>query len=209
MAIHTRPLLLAPMVLLISCTDPATPPPGGGPPPARTPITAMTPVAAAIDLGVVPFAVDEHGIPRLLRGGPALQMSAPTASAAARMHVQRLAPAWGVRSAAMPALESIAEAPIAPGTVVRMRQVIDGMPVDLASGGELRVMLGANGALLVASGKLVGTDAPRPSNVTFLDDDAGAVARAVSDVYSAPVAASALTTAGTAADGTRLLAGRS
>jgi hypothetical protein len=209
MAIHTRPLLLAPMVLLASCTDPALPPPGGAPPPVRTPITAMTPVAAAIDLGVVPFAVDEHGIPRLLRGGPALQMSAPTASAAARMHVQRLAPAWGVRSAAMPALESIAEAPIAPGTVVRMRQVIDGMPVDLASGGELRVMLGANGALLAASGKLVGTDAPRPSSVTFLDDDAGAVARAVSDVYSAPVAASALTTAGTAADGTRLLAGRS
>ncbi|HEX3473907.1 MAG TPA: M36 family metallopeptidase [Kofleriaceae bacterium] len=212
MAIHTRSLFLAPIVLLISCTDPAAPPPSGAPPPAPyriTAITAMTPVAAAIDLGVVPFAVDEHGIPRLLRGSPALQVSAPTASAAARIHVQRLAPAWGVRSAAMPALESIAEAPIAPGTVVRMRQVIDGLPVDPASGGEVRVLLGADGALLAASGRLVGTDAPRPSNVTFSTDDAGAVARAVSDVYNAPVAASALTTAGTAADGTRLLAGQS
>ena len=51
--------------------------------------------------GMLKCAIDEHGIPRLLRGGPALQMSAPTASAAARMHVQRLAPAWGVRSAAL------------------------------------------------------------------------------------------------------------
>src|SRR5262249_29018335 len=142
MAIHTRFLFLAPIVLLTSCTDPATPPPSGAPPsPKPVPITTMTPVAAAIDLGVVPFAVDEHGIPRLLRGGPALQMAAPTASAAARMHVQRLAPAWGVRPTATPALESIAEAPIAPGTVVRMRQVIDGLPVDPASGGELRVLL--------------------------------------------------------------------
>jgi hypothetical protein len=169
----------------------------------------MTPVAAAIDLGVVPFAVDEHGIPRLLRGSPALQMQAPTASAAARLHVQRLAPAWGVRSTAMPALESVAEAPVATGTVVRMRQVIDGMPVDPASGGEVRVMLGANGTLLAASGKLVGTDTPRPRVVTFQGNDASAVARAVSDVYNAPIAASALSATATAADGTRLLAGQS
>jgi hypothetical protein len=211
MALHTRSLVFAPLVLLVNCTDPTPPPPGGAPPPSArpVPITAMTPVAAAIDLGVVPFAVDEHGIPRLLRGGPALQVQAPTASAAARLHVQRLAPAWGVRPAAMPALESLAEAPIAAGTVVRMRQVIDGLPVDIASGGEVRVLLGASGTLLAASGRLVGTDTPRPSNVTFLDDDAGAVARAVSGVYSAPVAASALTSAGTAADGTRMLAGQS
>src|SRR5215475_3213199 len=128
MAIHTRSLFFAPIVLLASCMDPTPPPPSGAPPPSAkpVPITAMTPVAAAIDLGVVPFAVDEHGIPRLLRGGPALQVQAPTASAAARLHVQRLAPAWGVQSASVPVLESIAEAPIAPGTVVRMRQVVDG-----------------------------------------------------------------------------------
>jgi hypothetical protein len=210
MAIHTRSLFLAPIVLLLSCTDsdPSTPS-SGAPPPARTPVTAMTPVAAAIDLGVVPLAVDEHGVPRLLRGGPAMQVAAPTASAAARMHVQRLAPAWGVRSAATPGLESIAEAPIAAGTVVRMRQVIDGMPVDPASGGEVRVLLGPSGALLAASGKLASTDTPRPSNVAFLDDDAGAVARAVSDVYNTPVAAASLAATGTSSDGTRLLAGRS
>ena len=170
----------------------------------------MTPHAAAIGLGAIPLAVDDTGVPHLLRGDATMPaIPAADATTSARMHVQRLAPAWGVRPAAMPALESIAEAPIAPGTVVRMRQVIDGMPVDPASGGEVRVMLGADGALLAASGKLVGTDTPRPSSVTFLDDDAGAVARAVSGVYNTPVAASALTTAGTAADGTRLLAGQS
>lgn len=211
MAPHTRSLFLAPIALLISCSDSTSDPPTAAPPPAANPvpITAMTPVAAAIQLGVTPLAIDEHGVPRLLRSEAAVPVQAPTVAAAARLQVQRLAPAWGVRDAAMPALEPIAQAPMPSGTIVRLRQVIDGMPVDPSSGGEVHVMLGAGGSLIAASGKLVGTDTPRPSNVTFLDDDAGAVARAVGEVYGVQVAPSSLAATATAADGTRMLAGQS
>jgi hypothetical protein len=169
----------------------------------------MTPVAAAIQLGTTPLAVDERGIPRLLRGDAATRMQAPDVATAARMHVQRLAPAWGVRSAAMPGLESLGQAAIAGGTIVRLRQVIDGMPVDEASGGEVHVMLGSDGALVAASGKLVGTDTPRASAVKFLDDESGAIARAVSDAYKVPVPAGALAMKAAAADGSHMLAGQS
>lgn len=169
----------------------------------------MTPVAAAIRLGTTPLAVDEHGIPRLLRGDTATRVQASNVATAARMHVQRLASAWGVRSAAMPALESLGEAQLAGGTIVRLRQVIDGMPVDEASGGEVHVLVGSDGSLVAASGKLVGTDTPRPTGVRFLDDESGAIARAVSDAYKVPVSSSALAMKAAAADGSHMLAGQS
>jgi uncharacterized protein (TIGR03382 family) len=217
MAIYTRSRLasiltsiLAP-VALAACSDPPSGATATAPatePPA--PLTRMTPVAAAIRLGVTPLGVDEHGVPRLLRGDRVAPIQAATPTAAARAHVQRLSPAWGVATAAMPVLESIAEAPMPAGaTVVRMRQVIDGLPVDPASGGELRVMLGDGGKLVAASGKLVGTDTPRAANVAFQDDDVTAVARAVANVYNAPVAPAVLTSNAITADGTRLLSGQS
>src|SRR5689334_17780137 len=123
MAIYPRSLLLVPIALLGSCSDPTSQSPPTGAPPTGAPptaapvaITPMTPVTAAIRLGTTPLAIDEHGIPRLLRGDTATRMQAPDVATAARMHVQRLAPAWGVRPAAVPALESLGEAHLAGGT---------------------------------------------------------------------------------------------
>jgi hypothetical protein len=211
MAITPRSLFLAPIALLISCSDPTSQPPAATTPPTGAPntMTPMTPVAAAIHLGMTPLAVDEHGIPRLIRGDSATRMAAPDRATAARMHVQRLAPAWGVRPAALPALESLGEAPVAGGTVVRLRQVVDGMPVDESSGGEVRVLLGSDGSMIAASGRLVGTDTPRAAAVKFLDDESSAIARAVSTTYDVQVAPSALAMTAAASDGSRLLAGRS
>jgi hypothetical protein len=137
----------------------------------------LTPVTAAIRLGATPLSIDEHGVPRLLRGGPALV--APDATTAARMHVERLAPAWGVKPGAMPAMTALGEVAMPGGTIVRLRQLIDGIPIDPAQGGELRVMVGADGSLLGASGKVVGTNTPHPSVASFAIDEATAVARAV------------------------------
>ncbi|HMG56798.1 MAG TPA: hypothetical protein VK601_25025, partial [Kofleriaceae bacterium] len=210
MAIHTRSLFLAPIALLVSCSDPTSDPPPPSPPAVQpVPITPMTPVAAAIRLGVTPLGIDEHGVPRLLQAQSPAPIQAPNVATAARMHVQRLAPAWGVRAAAMPALESIGEAPVAAGTIVRLRQVIDGMPVDVNSGGEVRVMLGAGGSLIAASGRLVGADTPRPSNVVFHDDEAGAIAKAVGAAYDKAVSPSSLAMKATTTDGSHLLAGQS
>src|SRR5512140_538978 len=88
---------------LSSCRDPrATPELGVAPAGAGAPvsISPVTPRAAAIDLGVAPLAVDERGVPRLLRGtGPVSAKNAIPASpgagatagatVAARPHVVR------------------------------------------------------------------------------------------------------------------------
>ncbi|HEY0987675.1 MAG TPA: M36 family metallopeptidase [Kofleriaceae bacterium] len=168
----------------------------------------MTPVAAAIQLGAMPLAVDETGTPTLLRGGSAIpRMRAADATAAARMHVERLAPAWGVTSATAPALEPRGEVVMPAGRIVQLRQVIDGLSVDRAAGGEVRVMVGDDGGLIAASGKLIGTDAPhdRFAPASFVDqDDAAAVAHAVGDLYQTTIAP-AFDVKSVASDGTRIL----
>ena len=80
----------------------------------------MTPVAAAIHLGVTPFAIDENDTPRLLRGTAAVPpMRAADATTSARMHIERLAPVWGVNAAAVPALDSLGEVAMPGGKIGR------------------------------------------------------------------------------------------
>jgi hypothetical protein len=168
----------------------------------------MTPVARAYDLGATPLAVDDSGMPRLLRGNDgAPAMPAADAASMARLHVERLAPVWGVRAGAMPTLEPVGELPMLGGTIVRFRQVIDGLPIDSSSGGELRVMVKNGGTLLAASGKLMATDAPRPKAPRFVDNDAGAIARAVRDLYQTSFAPTTLAMKSLGSDGSRMLAG--
>src|SRR6185436_3287739 len=95
------------VALLMSCGDPQPPPTTPtSDPPAAVPLVPLTPVAAALQLGATPLAVDETGTPTLLRGGPAIpRMAGRDATSAARMHVERLAPAWGVTAASVPSLE--------------------------------------------------------------------------------------------------------
>jgi hypothetical protein len=63
---------------------------------AGVPLTKVTPAQAAIALGATPLAIDEDGVPRLLRGDDATALPAATPSDSALRHVARLAPAWGV-----------------------------------------------------------------------------------------------------------------
>ncbi|MBC7977096.1 MAG: M36 family metallopeptidase [Myxococcales bacterium] len=139
-------------------------------------------------------------------------MAAANATAAARQHVERLAPAWGVRSDGLPTLETLGEIRVPGGTVVRMRQVIDGIPVASAAGGEVRVMVAKDNSMIATSGKLISRSTPHARSPKFVDNDAGAVARAVTETYKtsfAPTfAPSALATHSVAKDGTRLFSGQ-
>lgn len=164
----------------------------------------MTPARAAIALGTTPLALDEAGVPRLLRGNGGIALPAATPAQSAALHVARLAPAWGVRDAALPQLEPIGDVAVRGGTVSRLRQLIDGVPVD---GGELHVMTTAGGELVAASGILRSTTAPRIMARTTLDP-AGAIARAVSAKYKATFAASALQRPSRVAAGDNVFAGR-
>ena len=177
----------------------------------------MTPATHAIALGATPIAIDEQGIPRLLSGSAAMPaLAAADATTAARQHVERLAPAWSVATNAVPALESLGEVKLPGGTIVRLRQTIDGVPVDAASGGELRVMVRKDGSLVAASGKLISAATAHPQIASFSKQtDASAIARAVSDLYkvsfpTSTLAASTATAslAAGSSSGTRFLTGQ-
>ncbi|MEO7097008.1 MAG: hypothetical protein ABI175_27360, partial [Polyangiales bacterium] len=108
-------------------------------------------MGAAIALGVTPMALDTHGVPQLLRAATTPLAPAPTATASALIHVHRLAAAWGVCTPAT--LEGLGEIAVDGGTIVRLRQSIDGLPID---GAELRVFVRADGGLVAVSGQLLG-----------------------------------------------------
>jgi hypothetical protein len=209
MAINLRPLFSGSVALLLgSCSapPPAPPPPS---PTVSPPVVAGTPVAAAIELGATPLALDDRGVPHLVRGTPSMaKLPAADASTSARLHAQRLAPVWGVKPAAMPELVSLGEVALAGGTIVRLRQVIDGIPVDTDQGGELRVMVGSDGALIAAGGAAIAGDLPHLATAPVITSDAAAIAHAVGAQFKTGFAPSALAMTAAATDGTRRLAGQ-
>ncbi|CAN5911251.1 hypothetical protein BH11MYX3_BH11MYX3_03770 [soil metagenome] len=172
-----------------------------GPTPAT--ISDPTPATAATALGVTPMALDAHGIPRMLQASGAVAAPAATATGSALTHLQRLAPAWGVRD--LPTLEGIGEVPVAGGTIVRIRQRIDGLVVEDS---ELRVYVGARGNLISISGQLLDSEIPRQP-ARFVDDDLTAVARAIENNYGVAFDRAVLTRQRGRTDGSRVVSGRS
>src|SRR5262245_65894890 len=99
-----RILALGALALLPSCSESPPPPPTANP---QVPIAPMTPVAAAVSLGVTPIAVDDAGFPHLLRGGLGTpRMPAADAATSARMHVAKVGPVWGGREGTVAAVET-------------------------------------------------------------------------------------------------------
>lgn len=144
---------------------------------ARTavPLVSPTPAQRAIAAGAIPLAIDETGVPRLLRAADGNAVKMPSAE----QHVTRLASAWGVRTP--PQLERIGDVEVLGGTVSRLKQLVDGIPVD---GGELHVMTRADGTLVAASGILHSASAPR-ATPTWSFGETGAITRALAAKYKA------------------------
>lgn len=182
-----------------ACAAPAQDAPRAG-----APLTGPALAARAAALGVTPIALDARGAPRLVRGAGMPTVTAAGPAASARAYVERLAPAWGVSTVALPVLASAGDVPVRAGTIVRLRQVIDGLPVER---GELRVLVGRSGELVAASGTLVGTDTPR-ARPRWVDDDAGAIARAVRHAYAGAFPPETLAVRRLRGDGARMMAGR-
>lgn len=165
------------------CTDSSTAP------------RSITP-AVAVPLAGAPTAVagaraQVTDSPRLLRGGtmPAIPAATPALSAMAHLHA--LAPQWGA-ARGLAELAPLATLAVPGGDLVRVRQLVDGVPVER---GELRVMVGQGGELLAASGVPVPADLPR-DRTGFIDgtvlDGRAALAKAVSAVHGVAVPAGAL-----------------
>ena len=162
-------------------------------------------VGAAIALGATPLSMDEGGTPRLLIGSDVANLRAATPTASARAYVSRLAPAWGVKPTTVPVLDAIGDIRVRGGTITRVRPMLDGLPIE---GGELRVLVKTDGSLGAIGGRLYSTEYPR-SAAQFSDDDAGALAHAMTHVYKTPFARSGVATQTQRPDGTRLMRGHS
>ncbi|MEO8845260.1 MAG: M36 family metallopeptidase [Kofleriaceae bacterium] len=160
------------------------------------------PAAAAIRLGMAPLSVDEHGVPRLMAATDVPVMPGATATEQALAHVQRLAPAWGAR---VPQLVGVGEVAMPGGTIVRLRQLLDGLPID---DGELHVFVRGDGGLVGVSGTMVDAGAVR-ATPAFVDDDAAAIARAIRANFHVAFDAHVLVPLKKRTDALRILTGRS
>lgn len=148
---------LAPCAFLIGCTD-------------TQPVERGSAVA---------LSTDQRGIPRMLQATGMPAAPAATAMESARTHVERLAGQWGVAPGMLPALDALGEVRVRGGTIARMRQVVDDMPVW---GRELRVLVRPGGELAMVSGSLVSSATPR-APARFNKDEGGAIAGAVERTY--------------------------
>jgi|JI10StandDraft_1071094.scaffolds.fasta_scaffold00502_6 hypothetical protein len=115
-----------------------------------------------------------------VRVGDRAVVRAATPAAAAIAHVERLAATWGAPRG-VATLAPIASLPVAGATLVRLGQAVDGVLVDRS---ELRVLIGADGAMLAASGAPVPADLARDRNGWRLD--ASAALAAATGVAVAP-----------------------
>lgn len=126
------------------------------------------------------LSIDAAGRPRLLQAANVGVIHGLPVTEAARGYVERLAPVWGVT--APPVLEPVGAVPVPGGTIVRLRQVIDGMPIET---GELRVLVATSGELSTIRGTLIGTTTRR-RRAQPVDDQAGAIARAARHAQGSP-----------------------
>lgn len=172
---------LAPVLFAAACTTPSSTDQSVQPAPRFEAAVPMADVHAA-------------AAPRLFHGGSMPAMPAATAAESAIAHVHALAPQWGVRGA-LADISAIGTVKVGGGEIVRLRQRIDGVPVER---GELRVMVGPGGNMIAASGVLAAAELPRdrtgftaagPSSVT---DGRTAIARALAAVHGVDVPVTAL-----------------
>ncbi len=125
-----------------------------------------------------------EAVARLWRGGSVPAAPAATPAASAVTLVGRLAPAWGAPGGTAE-LTPLATVAVGGGSIVRLRQAIDGVTVDA---GELRVLVGPGGSLVAAAGTVVPADIAR-DRTGFKLDAAAAVARAIHELHGVDISA--------------------
>ena len=173
--------LVSPLIFTIACaTGPSTSaPPGSGDPgnpnPGAPPSTISTDQLATA-LGVSVVSSEPSGAPRLLRTiVPRPSAAGVPAAAAARDHIAALSALW-VRNAQPMALADSGAQQLRNGaTIVKLVQNVGGVPVH---GGEIHVLLGADGGLAAISGTLL----PAAATPSFASSATDALSHAL-DVH--------------------------
>jgi len=175
--------LVSPLIFTIACaTGPSTSaPPGtgipgdpGDPNPGTPPTISTEQLATALGVSIV--SSEPSGAPRLVRTiVPRPSADGVPAAAAARDHIAALSALW-VRDAQPMTLADNGVQQLRNGaTIVKLVQNAGGVPVH---GGELHVLLGANGGLAAISGTLL----PAAATPSFTSSASDALSHAL-DVH--------------------------
>ncbi|HEX3480248.1 MAG TPA: M36 family metallopeptidase [Kofleriaceae bacterium] len=168
--------------------DPGDPNPGGGAPPT------ISTDQLATALGVSIMSSEPSGAPRLLRTiVPRPSAAGVPAAAAARDHIAALSALW-VRDAQPMALADNGAQQLRNGaTLVKLVQNVGGVPVH---GGELHVLLGADGGLAAISGTLL----PAAAAPSFASSATDALSHALDQHFGAARPQMAITEAAASGD---------
>ena len=148
--------LVSPLIFTVACaTNPSSAPPGGSGNPA--PPASGSADQSATGYGVAILASEPSGAPRLLRTiAPRPSAAGMTPVAAAIDHVATLAPLWVQQARPMTLADNGVQQLRNGATIVKLVQHVNGLPV---AGGELRVLLQADGSLTAISGTLLAATA--------------------------------------------------
>lgn len=150
-------------------------------PATRSSVAEPAPPSPLAPLGVVALARDDEGAPTLVRAVRALAAHGDSPEQAARAHLTRLAPGYGVR--ALPALVHEATLSLEGGAhIVTFAQHVAAAPVHE---GPIDVLLDRSNALLAVSGRLA--DQGRASRSAVSISPADALARALRSLYGGDV----------------------
>ena len=177
---------VAASLLAMSCASTGAPEPTVTDGTASPSVRAPGKPAPALRLGVTALSRDERGVPRMLRAVDSVKAPAgSTAEAAARFHLGRIGAAWF--DGGKPAdLDLVAVHKIRGGaSIVRLAQRIEGNEVF---GGELRVLVNADGSLHMVSGERYATAATTGS---FTKSASSASSTALRAHYGVEIAANA------------------
>src|ERR1044071_8821122 len=185
--------LVSPMIFTIACaTDPSTSAPPGSGNPGAPPTISTEQLATALGVSIV--SSESSGAPRLLRTiVPRPSAAGASAAAAARDHVAALSALW-VRGAQPMSLADNGVQQLRNGTqLVKLEQNVGGVPVH---GGELHVLLGADGNLAAISGTLL----PAATAPSFASSATDALTHALDQHFGAARPAMAITEAPASGD---------
>src|SRR5882757_9888077 len=168
-----------------SCSGRPLPAPTGSGPLTGPPPTAAVYQARALEAGGLITAADDTGRPRFIRAFSRTAASSTSPEAAARAHLARFAPAYGIEGDAM-AGTNVAGAGRTPrgDHLVRLRQHVGGIEIYRS---DVKVVMRPDLSLVALSGSPSSITGAKPADRGFPLAAGQALARALEDLYAVSI----------------------
>ncbi len=188
MTVRFRTVAVSSLLFAAACAAPASQDPDPGDPGQALPVPSTD--QSATGMGVSVQSADAQGRPRLIRAiVPRASRAGMSPAAAARDHVAALASLWVKQAPPMTLIDTGTQTLRNGASIVKLAQQVDGVVVN---GGELRVLMHADGSFAAVSGTLL----PSMAKPTFVSSSRYALDRALDKQFGSSRPALAISDAG-------------